>query len=710
MSAEPQSPPPGYGAACAAVARAITESLPLDQVLGRLAEAARLVMPFETLGIWHAESPDDPLRLTLGPGAPRVPTMAPLRRTDHSARAWPAPGAGPLCIGDAAHEMDPSFAGDRLVIELGYRSALVLGLGADNREALWFVHREPHAYTMEHVRALQPVVDLATLAAEHAQLHALTRIRRQRREALEGVLRALARALDVQTVFGQISEAVRDVLPHDHLSVGLVSESGGIRFHATSLGTATRIADYQPSTDFGRESLTWEFYLVHEYTTLPDGVVRVHYWDPNTRRSETREFSPTPSLLRSYTERGIRSELRVPVWLQDERVGYLFFTSRRAGAYGEEDVELARRVADHVALAISHERLAAQAQRAREAEQQATRLQERVDALVEELEGVTPHRALGRSRRWQEALAQATKVAETDATVLITGESGTGKEVVARFIHRASRRAAKPFVALNCAALPEQLLESELFGYERGAFTGAQAARAGRIEQAQGGVLFLDEVAEMSPAVQAKFLRVLQEREYQRLGGTRTLHADIRVVAATNRDPRVAMERGTLREDLYYRLSVFEMTLPPLRDRAEDILVLAEAFLADIGRGVGRPAAGLSKDARDRLLAHAWPGNVRELRNAIERAVILCEGGLITSAHLPISLASTGEPPRVAQSGGGAAAGPRGASLEAMEKEMIQRAMAQAKNNKSEAARLLGLARGQLYSRLKRYGLTRAKR
>jgi len=170
------------------------------------------------------------------------------------------------------------------------------------------------------------------------------------------------------------------------------------------------------------------------------------------------------------------------------------------------------------------------------------------------------------------------------------------------------------------------------------------------------------------------------------------------------------MERGTLREDLYYRLSVFEMTLPPLRDRAEDILVLAEAFLADIGRGVGRPAAGLSKDARDRLLAHAWPGNVRELRNAIERAVILCEGGLITSAHLPISLASTGEPPRVAQSGGGAAAGPRGASLEAMEKEMIQRAMAQAKNNKSEAARLLGLARGQLYSRLKRYGLTRAKR
>ena len=328
-----------------------------------------------------------------------------------------------------------------------------------------------------------------------------------------------------------------------------------------------------------------------------------------------------------------------------------------------------------------------------------------MDALVQELETVTPHRALGRSRRWQDVLAQATKVAETDTTVLITGESGTGKEVVARFIHRASRRAGKPFVALNCAVLPEQLLESELFGYERGAFTGAQQARPGRLEQAAGGLLFLDEVAEMSPAVQAKFLRVLQEREYQRLGGTRTLHADVRVVAATNRDTRLAMERGTLRDDLYYRLSVFEIPLPPLRERAEDILVLAEAFLEDIGRGVGRPAGGLSKDARDRLLAHAWPGNVRELRNAIERAVILCEGGLVTSAHLPITVAATTTAARPDAVPPG-----KGVSLEVMEKEMIQKAMAQAKNNKSEAARLLGLARGQIYSRLKRYGLTRAKR
>jgi two-component system NtrC family response regulator len=303
-------------------------------------------------------------------------------------------------------------------------------------------------------------------------------------------------------------------------------------------------------------------------------------------------------------------------------------------------------------------------------------------------------------------------VAATETTVLLLGESGTGKEVVARFVHRASARKNGPFVALNCAALPEQLLESELFGYERGAFTGAMTSRAGRIEQAAGGVLFLDEVGEMSPPVQAKFLRVLQEREFQRLGGTRTSHADVRVVAATNRDPKQAMERGTLREDLYYRLSVFEIVLPPLRERRDDILLLVEAFLDDLAASVGRPAAGLSEDARDRILAYNWPGNVRELRNAIERAVILCEGGLIASEHLPISVGQTrpaaAAAPAVATS---APAFPdEGLRLEAVERDLVYKALAKASNNKSQAAKLLGLPRGQFYSLLRKHGLTEAKR
>src|SRR6516165_8085834 len=240
---------------------------------------------------------------------------------------------------------------------------------------------------------------------------------------------------------------------------------------------------------------------------------------------------------------------------------------------------------------------------------------------------------VGESAECNDVLKKAAKVAAMDTTVLLTGESGTGKEVVARLIHRASRRNG-PFVALNCAALPEQLLESEVFGFERGAFTGAQHSKPGYVELAARGVLFLDEVSEMSLPAQAKFLRVLQEREFQRLGGTRQLTANVRVVAATNRDLRQTVARGGFREDLYYRLQVFDIKLPPLRERPADILPLSDAFLEDIGRSFGRPPAGLTRDARDALLQYAWPGNVRELRNILERAAILCEGGLITPEHL----------------------------------------------------------------------------
>jgi transcriptional regulator with GAF, ATPase, and Fis domain len=352
---------------------------------------------------------------------------------------------------------------------------------------------------------------------------------------------------------------------------------------------------------------------------------------------------------------------------------------------------------------MAHHQLAEEARRAAAAQDRAARLEERVHVLVEELETRSPHRALGRSKRWRDVLAQATKVAPTDTTVLLTGESGTGKEVVARFIHRGSVRKDGPFVALNCAALPEQLLESELFGHEKGAFTGAVNVRAGKIEQAARGVLFLDEVGEMSPAVQAKFLRVLQEREFQRLGGTRTLKADVRVLAATNRNLKAAIAQGGFREDLFYRLAVFDIALPPLRERPEDIPLLVEAFLEEIGRSVGRPAAGVSAEAREQLVGHPWPGNVRELRNAIERAVILCEGGLIASEHLPVGVLAAPPPAAVPPAAAPVSAA---ATLDAAERDLIVEALARAGHNKSKAARLLGLTRAQLRSRLDKHGLT----
>jgi transcriptional regulator with PAS, ATPase and Fis domain len=279
-------------------------------------------------------------------------------------------------------------------------------------------------------------------------------------------------------------------------------------------------------------------------------------------------------------------------------------------------------------------------------------------------------------------------VAQTETTVLLTGESGTGKEVVARFVHQGSRRKQGPFVAINCAALPEQLLESELFGFERGAFTGAVSSKPGRIEQAKGGVLFLDEVGEMAPTVQAKLLRVLEEREFTRLGGTRSMHADIRVIAATNRDLHEAIRKGAFREDLYL----------------EDVLELADAFLEEIGGTVGKPPAGIDREVKKQLLAYAWPGNVRELRNVIERAVILADGGYIRSEHLPVGGAKHG-PAVLPGDDPASPLPPGGVNLEAIERALVVKALTQARHNKSRAARLLGLTRSQLYSRIEKYGL-----
>ncbi len=319
--------------------------------------------------------------------------------------------------------------------------------------------------------------------------------------------------------------------------------------------------------------------------------------------------------------------------------------------------------------------------------------QDRRSRAVPQLAGV-----IGSSRPWRQALAHAAKVGATEATVLLTGESGTGKEVIAHLIHDTSRRAGGPFVALNCAALPEALLESELFGYEKGAFTGAVVARPGRVEQAAGGTLFLDEVGEMTPAVQAKFLRVLQEREFQRLGGTRVQKANVRVIAATNRDLHAALGRGEFREDLYYRLHVFAICLPPLRERPEDIPALVEHFITALGPAVlGRPAAGISREAHERLLAQSWPGNVRELRNAVERALILSDGEMIMPEHLP---AQPETPPE-------AEAAPReNLDLETTERELVERALRHAGQNKAKAARLLGLTRTKLYTRMQRFGLS----
>jgi transcriptional regulator with GAF, ATPase, and Fis domain len=686
--------------------RAFTPSLELRDLLPGVAAAARLVVPFERTGISLLEGADTLRLWATGTDGVQAFAASVVPRRNVSPRAWPESNGGPIHIRDAGRELDTGFEFDRGLVEAGMRSVMALSLDAAGRQlgAWWFAARAAGAFSEAHAVALGPVAALLVQALERDRLWALEENRRRRRDQLEALLPAIAGALDVRVVFPRMSAVIQPVIPHDALSLALVTPDGlGVRIHASTNFEVSEAEEYRFSSEHERIGSDWQYFLVHDLSVVREGVVRARLAPPGTREMVDVELRPGPLWTSKVVQLGIRSSLRVPLRAQEKTIGALAFSSRQPSSYSEDDVELAARIADHVSLALAHERLAEEARRAAEVKDHAERLERRVQVLAGELQRLSPHRALGHSQKWRDVLAQATKVAPTDTTVLITGESGTGKEVIARFIHRGSSRRDGPFVALNCAALPEQLLESELFGHEKGAFTGAVAARPGRIEQASGGVLFLDEVGEMSQAVQAKFLRVLEEREYQRLGGTRTLKADVRVLAATNRNLRAAIAQGNFREDLYYRLAVFDIALPALRERPEDVLMLVDAFLVEIGRSVGRPAAGISEEVRETLVSYPWPGNVRELRNAIERAVILCEGGLVTSEHLPLGIVSAARPetrPDLA-----AAAPATAGTLDAAERDMIVQALSRAGNNKSKAARLLGLTRAQLRSRIEKHGL-----
>jgi DNA-binding NtrC family response regulator len=539
-----------------------------------------------------------------------------------------------------------------------------------------------HVYDTKDVTFLSLVANQVALAIDDAlnytalqQSLVVERERQRSLDASDELLRAMATVLDVRQVFPRVSQIAATVLPHELLTFAFVNEQGEFVIHAVSDGSdplfpRAKLTDAVPKGE--------TFRLIGDLMTDPlPPTEPAGFWD-------------------QIRAAGYRSTLWIDRAAGDQLFGLQFWSTRRAG-FEESQVPVGRRIADHLALAISHERLAETERHAAEAQSRAERLAARVKSLSDELAAKTG-RMIGPSAEWQAVLKAATQVASTDTTVLLTGESGTGKEVVARFIHHGSGRASGPFVALNCAALPEQLLESELFGFERGAFTGAQQAKPGQIELAAGGVLFLDEVAEMSPSAQAKFLRVLQEREFQRLGSTRTLKANVRVIAATNRDLKKAIERGDFREDLFYRLQVFDIRLPPLRERPRDILPLSDAFLQEIGQLFGRPPAGLTRDAKDALLRYHWPGNVRQLRNALERAAILCEGGLITVEHLSL------DPERPASAP--AAVGSPTTGLNAMERDMIAQALAACSGNKSKAAERLGITRTQLYVRMRKYHLS----
>ena len=319
-----------------------------------------------------------------------------------------------------------------------------------------------------------------------------------------------------------------------------------------------------------------------------------------------------------------------------------------------------------------------------------------IEELRKKLEqAYTSRDIVAKGKAMSEIMAKLETIASADSTVLITGESGVGKELVARAIHGLSHRADKPFVPVNCGGLPDTLIESELFGYEKGAFTGANKAKPGRFRLAQGGTLFLDEIGDLAPGVQVKLLRVLQEKVYEPLGGIQSVKTDVRILAATHQDLKAMIAQDSFRQDLYYRINVIEINIPPLRERMEDVPYLVKKFVADLAREQGKDVQGLSAKAMARLMAHDYPGNIRELHNIIEHGFVLCPGGLIQAEHLPAYLDQT---PTLQ---------PRETKLdpEHLERERILAALANNQWNRLAAARELGVHKTTLFRKIKRYGI-----
>jgi Nif-specific regulatory protein len=372
----------------------------------------------------------------------------------------------------------------------------------------------------------------------------------------------------------------------------------------------------------------------------------------------------------SVVVRHIRSVLVVPLEVFDRILGVIYLDASDPEARFDEDhLQLLTAIGSITAFALDN------ARRMEWLEEENHRLQTEMNV---------EHSMVGESPRMREVYQFISRVAKMDSTVLISGESGTGKELVARAVHRNSSRAHKPCVAINCAALAESLLESELFGHEKGAFTGAVVQKKGKLEVAEGGTVFLDEIGELAPLLQAKLLRVLQEREFERVGGTRTIKLDVRLITATNRDLEEEVKAGRFREDLYYRLNVVSLRMPSLKDRRSDISLLASYFAAKFAKRSNRAILGISPQARAYLLNYDWPGNVRELENAIERAVVLGSSELILPEDLPESILEKAEP----------AASAINAFHDAVretKKQLITNAIEQAHGSYTDAARLLGL-------------------
>jgi Nif-specific regulatory protein len=475
---------------------------------------------------------------------------------------------------------------------------------------------------------------------------------------------AINSSLDPEVVMDSIARSAAEVMGAEASSVLLVDRKRDKLIFTSAVG------------ERGRDLIGTEFdaglgLAGHVVATATPLLV-------NDVAEDTRFFGGIDDKINFTT----KSLIAAPMVHKDEVIGVVEVLNRTDGEpFAQADLELLQVLANLAAAAAVNARS--------------------YEALKRENEGLrrvlrASDQVVGESPALKQALKLCDRVAPSNATVLLLGQTGTGKEVAARYIHSRSQRAKRAFVDVNCAALAETLLESELFGHEKGAFTGAVSRRLGRFELADDGTLFLDEIGEISASTQVKLLRVLEEREIVRVGGTQSVPCDVRIIAATNRDLKHEVREGRFREDLYYRLNVFPVTLPPLRQRREDILLLAQHFTKLAAADLGLTSPTFSDEAAAVLTGHDWPGNIRELKNVVERAVLLCDAGEIQPKHLPQEMAGTAVSPAPA---------PGESTLEGFERAMIAKALHEAGWNQSKAARALGVTRDNLRHRVKKYDI-----
>jgi formate hydrogenlyase transcriptional activator len=674
------------------VAASVTTHTDPPALLRDVAARLREAVPFNLLGVVLHDPSSGSMKLTVfASDDPDLvysgPEVTPMESP--SGHVWQT--QEPLLVPDLATLAEKYPAMRSTWERFGMRSAYYVPLTTPRRKlgTIFFARRDPHSHGSDELELFRfaagqsaVAIDNALAAADVSRLRDELRDERDRLQLLLDVTQAVVAHLDLRGLFRAIAAGLRRVVPAEYVSLAL--------YDPVRHGWDLYALDFPSSKGFLRESIRIPF------DAAPASMAFLARKPASLDRAGLQRLASTSTVARALIDEGIGHWCCVPVLGRERVLGTINVGRATDTALSPSEVEWLERVAGPVGLAVENA-LAFQ-----QIEELKNKLAAEKTYLEDEIRTEYGFAEIvGNNPGLRAVLSQVEIVAPADTTVLILGETGTGKELIARAIHRLSKRAERTFIKLNCAAIPTGLLESELFGHEKGAFTGAVARKAGRFELADGGTLFLDEVGDIPPDLQAKLLRVLQEQEFERLGGTKTMRVNVRLVAATNRDLSRMVEEGRFRTDLFYRLNVFPVRLPPLRERSDDIPALARYFLAEYNRKLNKHVNTIPEAALHAMAHYRWPGNVRELENLIERCVLLSPG---PELRVPINEFTSAATPSRSEGSRSSAR-----TLVEAEREHILSALkatgGKVGGPKGAAARL-GMKRTTLQSRIKKLGIT----